>query len=65
MLKWIVVIALLVVVTGLSRPAITRHLRMGRLPGDITLRRNGRHYHFPFISTLLLSLLAWLLLRWL
>lgn len=65
MLKWMVVIVLLVVVTGLWRPATIRQLRMGRLPGDITVRRNGHHYHFPFTSTLLLSFLAWLLLRWL
>lgn len=65
MLKWIVVIGLLVVVIGLCRPALARRLRLGRLPGDVTLRRGGRDYHFPFASTLLLSLLAWLLLRWL
>jgi hypothetical protein len=62
-LKWIIVIALIVLVTGLTQPALARRLRLGRLPGDLTLRRGGRSYHFPFASTLLLSLLAWLLLR--
>jgi DUF2905 family protein len=64
-LKWIIVVALVVLVTGLLQPTLARHLRMGRLPGDITIRRGGRSYLFPFTSTLLLSLLAWLLLRWL
>lgn len=65
MLKWLIVIVLLVVVTGLLQPGLARRLRLGRLPGDLSFRKDGRDYHFPFTSTLLLSLLAWLLLRWL
>lgn len=65
MLKWVIVIVLVVLVTGLFQQPLARRLRMGRLPGDIRIDRDGRSYHFPFTSTLLLSILAWLLLRWL
>lgn len=63
MLKWVLVIVVLVLVTGLYRDALSRHLRLGRLPGDLNFRFRGRTYSFPIASTLLLSLLAWLILR--
>jgi hypothetical protein len=63
MVKWAVVVFLLVLLTGLFRSELSRVLRIGRLPGDFTFRLRGRVFHFPFTSTLLLSLLAWLILR--
>ena len=63
MLKWIVVIVLVVLVTGLMRPGIAHRLRLGRLPGDVYFKFRGRAYHFPFTTTLLLSLFAWLIFR--
>ncbi len=63
MLKWVVVIVLLVLVTGLFRERLARTVRLGRLPGDLSFTFRGRAYHFPFTSTVLLSLLAWLALQ--
>jgi hypothetical protein len=63
MLKWLVVIAILVLVTGLFRPGLQRSLRLGHLPGDVRFSIRGRAFHFPFTSTVLLSLLGWLILR--
>ena len=63
MLKWIIVIMLVVVLTGLIQPGTARRLRLGHLPGDVEFRFRGRAYHFPFTTTVLLSLLAWLILR--
>lgn len=63
MLKWIVVIVLVVLITGLMRPGLAQRLRLGQLPGDFSFRIRGRAYHFPFTTTVLLSTLAWLLLR--
>lgn len=63
MLKWLVVIVLLVLVTGLFRPGLSRTLRLGRLPGDLNFRFRGRAFHFPFTTTVLLSLVAWVILR--
>ncbi len=63
MLKWVVVIVVLVLVTGLFRQRLARSLRLGRLPGDLHFTFRGRAYHFPFTSTVLLSLVAWAILR--
>jgi hypothetical protein len=41
------------------------HLPIGRLPGDIVIRREGGAFYFPIVTCLLLSLLftlvSWLL----
>lgn len=63
MLKWLVVVIAMVLLTGLLRPGILRTLRLGHLPGDLHFRLWGRRIHLPFTSTILLSLLAWILLR--
>ena len=63
MLKWLVVIALVVLVAGLMQPEPGRRLRLGQLPGDLAFRFRGRAYHFPFTTTALLSFLAWLIVR--
>ncbi len=36
---------------------------LGRLPGDILIRRDGFTFYFPIVTMLLLSLLATLLLN--
>jgi hypothetical protein len=63
MLKWVLVVVLLVLVTGLLRPDTAKRLRLGRLPGDLAFRFRGQPYHFPFTTTVLISLVAWLILR--
>ena len=55
MLKWLVTLAVaLVVLTALS-PWLAR-LGLGRLPGDVRVRMRGRDYFLPFTTTILLSL---------
>lgn len=63
MLKWLIAVFAAVFVLGLMQPRLTAWLRLGRLPGDVRLRLRGREYVFPFISALLLSLVATLILR--
>lgn len=63
MFKWLVVIVLVVLITGLMRPGLARRLRFGQLPGDLSFRFRGRAYHFPFTTTVLVSLAAWVILR--
>ncbi|MBS1136200.1 MAG: hypothetical protein H6R11_154 [Proteobacteria bacterium] len=65
MLKWAMVIAVTVVVAAVFMPRLTARMKVGRLPGDVTVRFRGRDYFLPFATTLLLSLLATLLLRFL
>jgi hypothetical protein len=61
--KWLLSVVLIVILAGLLAPQLPRRWRPGRLPGDVSWRWRGRGYSFPFASTLLLSLLVYLLLR--
>ncbi|MBC8008189.1 MAG: DUF2905 domain-containing protein [Prolixibacteraceae bacterium] len=60
MLKWLLTLAIALLVMGAMTPLL-RRLGFGRIPGDITIERGGRQYAFPFGSTILLSLLAGLI----
>lgn len=62
MLKWLLVIAVGVVVIALLTPWLARY-GLGRLPGDITVRWRGRPVYIPIATTLLLSLALTLFAR--
>ncbi|MGP1680008.1 MAG: DUF2905 family protein [Burkholderiales bacterium] len=62
MLKWLITLMVALVVLSLF-PARIGKYTLGHLPGDITLRRNGRQYYIPFTTTILLSLALTLLGR--
>ena len=62
MLKWMLVIAIGVVVIAFLTPWLARR-GLGRLPGDITVRWRGRPLYLPITSTLLLSALLTLVAR--
>ena len=55
MLKWLLTLIIALAVLSLFPPRFGKH-RLGRLPGDITLRHKGRDYYLPFTTTILLSL---------
>lgn len=57
MLKWLLTIAVVVIVIGLLTPGVQQRLTGRRLPGDVTLRWRGRDYFFPFASTVLVALI--------
>lgn len=61
-LKWMLVIAVGVVVISLLAPRLQRY-GLGRLPGDITVRWRGRLVYLPITTTLLLSALLTLVAR--
>ena len=54
MLKWLLVLAVGVVVITLLTPWLSRY-GLGRLPGDITVNFRGRPVYLPITTTLLLS----------
>ena len=62
MIKWILVMAVVVVLLGLFAPQLAK-LGLWRLPGDVRFRRKGRDYFLPITSTILVSVLLTLLLR--
>jgi hypothetical protein len=61
-LKWIVLVAIAVIVLGFLGPYLSR-VGLGRLPGDFRFRKNGRDYYLPITSTIVLSLLLTLVTR--
>jgi hypothetical protein len=57
----LVVAGVVLVACGLLLPLLTR-LGLGRLPGDIAIRRPGFSLYFPLATCLLISLLVSLIL---
>ncbi len=57
MIRWMIVIFLALLLISWFSPALQR-LGFGRLPGDLRFRLFGRDMFLPFTSTILLSLLA-------
>ena len=62
MVKWLIVVVLAVIVLGRLGPGLAL-LGLGRLPGDLRFRKNGRDYFLPITSTIVLSLLLTLIAR--
>ena len=62
MIKWMLVIAIAVILLGLFAPQLAK-LGLWKLPGDIRFKRNGREYFLPITSTILVSVVLTLLLR--
>jgi len=56
-LKWLLTLAIALLVLGALNPWL-RRLGLRRMPGDITIERDGKQFSFPIGSTLMLSLLA-------
>jgi hypothetical protein len=62
MIRWVLTTFIALSILSASLPWMKK-LGVGRLPGDFTLRMFGREYPFPFMSTILLSLLLSLAVR--
>jgi hypothetical protein len=58
MVKWLVTVVVLVVVVSL----ISQRLRW-RIPGDFAVPVRGRMYYIPVASTVVLSLLVWVITK--
>ena len=55
-MKWLVTVVLVLVVFSV----ISQRYRARRIPGDFNVPVRGRMYYIPVGSTLLFSLLVWL-----
>ena len=62
--KWLILIGLLAAAVGILLLLSEKIGWIGRLPGDITIRRENFTFHFPLATCLVisavLSLLIWL-----
>jgi hypothetical protein len=61
-MRFLVTLFIATIVLTLLQPGL-RRLGIGRMPGDFTLRVRGRELLFPFGSTVVLTLLGWLVMR--
>ena len=63
MIRWLIVVVLaLVLMSGLTE--FLRRYGFGRLPGDFEFRAFGRNWQLPIASTLVLSMIAAAIARW-
>ena len=67
MARWLVVLGIVLIGLGLAWPWLGRPglwTWFGRLPGDLSYRRNGFSFYFPvttsIVVSLVLSILLWL-----
>lgn len=61
-MKWLLTTFVALLILTAMQPWLQK-FGIGRLPGDLRLRRNGREVVIPFTSTVLLTLLLTLLAR--
>ena len=64
MLRWLLVTLLALIIFSGLQPWLQK-LGFGRLPGDLHFRLFGREWQIPLTSTLILSMIAAALARWL
>jgi len=64
MQRFLIALGLVILAAGVAWPWISR-LPLGRLPGDINVARDGWSFHFPLMTSLVVSLLLSLLIWWL
>ncbi|KDB06983.1 Protein of unknown function DUF2905 [Burkholderia sp. lig30] len=62
MLRWLMASFVAAMILTRCWPWLGK-LGVGRLPGDVTLRLGARRYPFPFMSTLVITLLVSMLAR--
>jgi hypothetical protein len=62
-MRWLLITLAAFVVFNSLRGWLEK-IGLGRLPGDFSVRVAGRDWYFPFGSAVLLSLLGWLIGRW-
>ena len=61
MQRLLIALGLLFLIAGLAWPWLSK-LPWGRLPGDISIVREGYSFHFPLVTSLLVSIVLTVLL---
>ena len=57
--KFLIVLGLVIALIGML---ISMGVPLGRLPGDISFRRGNSSFHFPIVTSIVLSIVLTLLL---
>ncbi|MEW5862046.1 MAG: DUF2905 domain-containing protein [Pseudomonadota bacterium] len=61
MQKWLITLGIVLLVLGLAWPIVAK-LGLGKLPGDIVVKREGFTFYFPITTSILVSLALTLIL---
>ena len=61
MQRLLIVLGLVILLVGVAWPWIAR-LGLGRLPGDIDIERDGWSFHFPLMTSIVISVVLSILL---
>lgn len=57
----LVIIGVILIIIGLAWPLLQK-LGLGRLPGDISIERDGFRFYFPITTSIIVSLMLTLIL---
>ncbi|HEX8172077.1 MAG TPA: DUF2905 domain-containing protein [Thermoanaerobaculia bacterium] len=60
--RLLIVAGMILIAAGLLFPLLAR-LGIGRLPGDVLLRRGNATFYFPIVTCIILSIVLTLLMR--
>lgn len=64
MQKLLITLGIILLAAGLLWPLLSK-LGIGRLPGDIIIRRDGFSFYFPVTTMIIVSLILTLIFRFL
>jgi uncharacterized protein HemY len=59
--RLLIFLGVLVLIVGIAWPWLSR-LGLGRLPGDINIQRSGWSFHFPIVTSIVISVVLTFLL---
>lgn len=63
MRQLLIILGAILLLAGLAWPWLAR-LPLGRLPGDVSVERDGFSFHFPIVTCIVVSLVVSLLVWW-
>jgi len=61
MQKFLITLGVIILLVGLLWPVLQK-LGLGRLPGDIIIRREGFTFYFPIVTSIVVSIVLTLIL---
>jgi len=61
MQRFLIALGVVFLLAGLAWPWLSR-IGLGRLPGDINVERDGWSFHFPIVTSIVVSLVLTLLI---
>lgn len=61
MQKTLIILGMVIFIVGVIWPVID-FIKLGRLPGDIILKKNNFTFYFPIVTSIIISLLCSLII---